>query len=141
MIKKATILILLIGYSVILFAQGSTTEYVPVQVDLITKVVGIFMTIGGLYLGYSNMRTANKMAVLEATLTKTISDVKDEFKKELTLEIRAIETKMELHNKELANDMVTKRDLDYLNKNIQLQYEIIKGQLRSAAETYKKDNG
>lgn len=138
--KKVPILFFLLGYTIVAFGQDPGA-YVPVQFDFLTKLVGVLMTIGGLYLGYSNMRTATKIAELKSELTETVSKLKGEFHEALTKEIKTMEAKIEISNKELAAQMVTKRDLDYFNKNIELQYDIIKEQLKNAAETYKKDNG
>lgn len=137
--KKYFILIGLISLSLIAFAQGDPG--IPYQLDTLAKVVSISTIVGGLFITYLTMKNAIKMAELDTKLTKAISDVEDKFRVTLKSEIEKLEGKMELSNKDLIEKMVTKRDIDQLNKNIDLHHELIQEQLKHAAAIYKKDNG
>lgn len=127
--KKSSIFIFLAGCTLSVFAQAAPETIGVTQVDMLTKIVGLLMALGGIYLGYSSSRTATKLAELEVKFTK-----------ELQREVERIETKIDLSHKGLAVEMATKRDLDNFNKLIQLQFEIINQKLKNAEDNYKKNH-
>ena len=91
----ATITLMLSSLSV--FAQSTTT----VELDTLTKVIGIGLTIGGFFMGYMQMRMANKIAEVEAKFNLSLNMVEKNFGEILHRETAALEAKIALSSKEI----------------------------------------
>ena len=80
------------------FAQVKAVA--SIEIDTLTKVIGILLTIGGFFMGYMQMRMANKIAEVEAKFNKAISEVKEKFEVLLEKETEKLEGK----NAKLSDD-------------------------------------
>lgn len=114
-----------------------------VELDTLTKVIGIGLTIGGFFMGFMQMRMANKIAEVEARFNKTIGDVKDDFAKKVETETDKLETKISLSGKEIEARMATRHDIDNMKTVAKLQHEMTNLQLgelkQQIQDAVKKD--
>lgn len=127
------------------FAQGKAVA--SIEIDTLTKVIGILLTIGGFFMGYMQMRMANKIAEVEAKFNAAIAEVKEKFEDILEKETEKLEGKIQLSGKEIEAKMATRHDIDNIKTVMKLQHELtteqmrnLKEQLNTAARIYKKDN-
>lgn len=141
---KITAIITLLLSSFIAYAQEQVSH--TVELDTLTKGIGIALTIGGFFMGYMQMRMANKIAEVESKFNKAISEVKDIFDNKIEQETKNLENKIAISGKEIEAKMATKHDIDNLKTIIKLEGEIsklsnegLKEQLRLAASIYRKD--
>ena len=128
------------------YAQSQVSS--SIGIDPLIKIVSIIFTIGGLFIGYMQMRTAIKMAELEAKVQDAISKVKEDFASVIDKETEKLETKIQLSGKEIEAKMATRHDIDNLKTVMKLQHDLtnaqmegLKDQLKNAASNYKRDNG
>lgn len=140
--QLATIIFMVSFLSV--FAQVKMVE--TVQLDTLTKIIGIGLTIGGFFMGYMQMRMANKIAEVEAKFNKAIVDVKDVFGKKIETETEKLEGEIKLSGKEIEAKMATRHDIENVKTVIKMQHEItnlqldsLKGQLKTAADIYQRE--
>lgn len=116
------------------------------EIDTLTKVLGLLFAIGGFFMGYIQLKMSNKIAELDARFTKALTEVKEDFKDGLRKETEKLETKIQLSSKEIEAKMATHHDIDNLktvmklqHENTQLSNESLKEQLKTAANIYKRD--
>lgn len=119
-----------------------------IEIDTLTKILGITVTIGGFYMGYTQMKMAQKLAILEAKFNKTIADVKEDFANKIDRETEKLEGKIEISSKNIEARMASRHDIDNLKTIIKLTGDVtsekmdgLKNQLDQAADLYKKDKG
>ena len=132
----------------IVAAQGrSLSSNDAVQIDTLTKLIGLVIAVGGFFMGYMQMRMAIKVAELEAKMHTALTDIKKEFQLVLDKEVDKLDDKIKLSTKDIETRMATRHDIDNMKTQLKMQHEIqnmqmegIKEQLKSAALTYKKDN-
>ncbi len=138
----STITFLLTYFVAFAQVKASTT----IEIDALTKIIGVVFTIGGIFMGFMQMRMANKMAELEARFNESINKVEKSFTNALNIVEDKLEIKIALSGKEIEAKMATRHDIDNLKTVIKLQHEIsektneaLKQQLETAANIYRRD--
>lgn len=108
-----------------------------VQLDTLTKIIGVLLTIGGFFMGYMQMKMATKIAEQEAKFFLAMKILEDKLQAEIKLSAKEIELGM--------RSMATHHDIKNLQTVMGLQHEItiektksIEKQLELAAELFKK---
>lgn len=132
----------------IVVAQSKTiNSNDAVQIDTLTKLIGLVIAVGGFFMGYMQMRMAIKVAELEAKMHAALTEIKKEFQVILDKEVDKLDDKIKLSTKEIEARMATRHDIDNIKTTLKLQHEIqnermdgIREQLKNAALIYKKDN-
>lgn len=126
--KVLTIIFALICF--IAYAQSGTVE-----IDTLQKVVGIVIAIGGVYIGYTTTKTAQKLAEQEIKFSAKIEALEEK-----------IEMKFDSRIKDVEAKMATRHDINNLRQYMALQHEnqtqankSLEKQLDLAALIYKKD--
>lgn len=108
---------------------GAYAQTQVVQLDALTKIIGIVMTIGGIFVGFMQMKMANKIAELEARVNRSLETVKDNFEKKIETETEKLEMKISLSGKEIEARMATRHDIDNIKTVVKAQHDITNLQL------------
>ncbi len=116
------------------YAQAQTPI---VQLDTVTKVIGIVMTLGGLFIGFMQMKMANKIAELEARVNKSLQAQKEVFEKKIETETEKLETKIALSGKEIEARMATRHDIDNIKTIVKANHDITDFKLEGLKELVK----
>ncbi len=118
------------------FAQAQVET---VQIDTLTKIIGIGLTLGGFFMGYMQMKMANKIAEQEAKFNTAMQDLKEKLEAKIILSTKEIELGM--------SKMATHHDINNMKQIMSMQHEItsekMKGleqQMKMAAELLRKNN-
>lgn len=118
---KFALIILLLLISLIVFGQPK--DFDTLKIDTITKIIGGAAAIGGFFLGYMQLRMANKIAEVEARFNAALTDAKFSFNQTIKLETEKLEAKFNVIQKEIENKMATRLDIDNLKEIIKMQHE------------------
>lgn len=102
-------------------AQAQTADVV--KIDTLTKLIGSALAIGGVFMGYLQMKLASKLAELEIKMTLKVASVRDEFNLLIKAEIN-----------EVVKTMATSKDIEYVRSEQRLQHENVKLQLQNIKE-------
>jgi hypothetical protein len=105
-------------------AQVKMTD--SIQFDVLEKIVGVAFTLGGIFLGFMQLKMANKMAEMEAKFNAIISNVRDEFNRKIETETEKLECQIKITSQEIEKKMATRHDVDNLKTIIRLEGEVTK---------------
>lgn len=100
-----------------------------VEVDALTKIIGILLTIAGFFMGYMQLKMAQKIAEVEARFNRTIVEVE-----------KQLETKISLSGKEIEAKMATRHDIDNIKTVSKLQHENLQLQLKGLDDKISRNN-
>lgn len=142
---KILAIIVLTFTSLYAFAQSNNATVI--QIDLLTKVIGVIFTIGGVFSTYMLMRMSIRIADVEAKFNTALTQIEKNFSIVLRATECKLEDKISLSSKEIESKMATRHDIDNIKTISKLQHEItnqqldgLKEQLKSAAVLYGRDN-
>lgn len=145
LLSKIISVVFLIGIWESLFGQG--IEHETFELGSIPKFVMFAFAIGGVVMGYIQLRMSLKLAALDAKFMKEMTMIKDSFSGILKMEIEKMELKLKLASNEIENKMATSKDIEHIERIQTLQNNIIldkikglESQLEKAASVYKQDN-
>lgn len=117
------------------YAQAKMSD--AIQFDALEKIIGIIFTLGGIFLGFMQLKMANKMAELEAKFHKAISSVEEKFSTKMEHETEKLETKISLSGKEIEARMATRHDIDNLKTIMRLNGDLANANNEALKEQLK----
>lgn len=106
-----------------LSAAAQSGQINTIQIDTFTKIIGVLATIAGFFMAFMQMKTATKIAEVEARFNKAINDIQKEFEKKIESETDKLENKIALSSKEIEARMATRHDIDNMKTVVKLQHE------------------
>lgn len=128
------------------YAQAQAKVTNTIELDTLTKIVSLLAFLGGLFLAYVSLKTANKIAVLKTEVTETIAKVREDFRGLLHAEVRLLEVQIHTSGKEIEVKMATRHDVNNAKQVYLLHQEVTNLKLKSledkldmAAQIYKRD--
>lgn len=128
------------------YAQAKVYASDYVQIDTLTKVIGALLTVGGFFMGFMQLKMANKIAEVEAKFNVALGLVKKDFAEIIDKETEKLETKIQLSGTTIESRMATRHDIENIKTIIKLQHDLtteqiksLEKQLNTAARIYKED--
>ena len=108
-------------------AAYAQTKSTVIELTPLIQVIGVALTLGGVWNGYQQMVTAKKIAEVEAKFNSTVSTLRTDLTQIVHTEIKGIEAKM-----------VTRHDLNNLETIMKLRHDFVVNQLEQVKSNREK---
>src|SRR5690606_3837379 len=108
--------------SIVVAQSRSINSNDAVQIDTLTKLIGLVIAVGGFFMGYMQMRMAIKVAELEAKMHAALTEIKKEFQLVLDKEVDKLDDKLKLSTKDIETRMATRHDIENMKTQLKLQH-------------------